>query len=199
MSLYNLLDSIKVSLPKLPEVDTESEFNIIFKKLKKNNLDNINNINPVKMANLASSFETLSLSQFETATVKSDFNPDLFVTPVNVGKIVIPNLPATVLPISPDLEKIVAVQSESAPTPITPVSVSTPITPAQIVPASSIIIQTNTQRVSNKTYVYTLEELTKKGVTKPVLQDILVRLGGKKTGNKDELINRILEIQKNVV
>jgi hypothetical protein len=200
MSISNYLNSIHQYLQNAPLIDPDSNINLEFKKLIKNNtfLKKDNS----KMANLTASLQILSLSNFETSEPKSDFNTELFVNPINVGKISIPNLPKTVLPVSPDLETITETKTvEPSITDI--INTNTINTPQPIKPALQIVkastISTAGQVMDTGAHIYTLDELTKKGVTKPVLQEILIRLGGKKTGNKDELINRILELQKNVV
>jgi hypothetical protein len=64
---------------------------------------------------------------------------------------------------------------------------------------SGIQSRTQTPRVgsnSSSSRVYTYEELTAKGVLKPALQEILFARGLPKSGNKDVLIQRILDNQK---
>jgi len=54
--------------------------------------------------------------------------------------------------------------------------------------------RTNNNSSNNR--VYTYEELTAKGMLKPALQEILFNRGLPKSGNKDVLIQRILDSQK---
>lgn len=82
---------------------------------------------------------------------------------------------------TPIIKPPLLIKTETGVTPVVTTNIKTPV-----------IIQNPISEI----HKYTESELTAKGMKKENLQAILKQLGGRITGNKDELVQRILQIQQ---
>jgi hypothetical protein len=205
--MFQILNEIKQSALHPKEINKNATFqNKIEKKIEIKNLNKTEiktTQSPKEMQALTSSINNLNLTASNLNTVQND----VFITPENVNTIVLPpepHLKVKRIPLQlqipaqlPNEEKEIKnertnVREQKSPKTTKPKSPGGPKSPKQI--EQKELISTTLTKAPTK--IYTVEELNAKGMKKEQLQDILVNLGAKKTGNKAELVERILKFQE---
>jgi hypothetical protein len=167
---------IKESVDKIQKVNTDATF----QKIEKNNLINSENLTDnnniktsFKMDPLSNSVNSLDLNASNLNTV----NNEVYVTPANVDTLTLPSLPVT------NVQKI----------PLTlPTNIIVPTANVPMMFTTSAPTVTSTPMSNAVSSNYTREQLT--GMKKPDLEAILLKMNKKKSGNKPDLIDRILGI-----
>jgi len=109
----------------------------------------------------------------QSSSLSSSLEQELFITPENIDRIALPQMPNTSVQRIPLARPTVSVIATS----------SLPET-------SAVIKPTETRKI------YTEQELYSKGFTNDRLKQIIASYNGRKTGAKAELVARILELQK---
>jgi hypothetical protein len=173
MSELTTLNSVIQSLDSVQLVNPNATFQKKIEKnknfLEKSNKNQIieNSKNFPKMQSLTDTVSSLNLNVSNLNTVISE----PFV-PIQLGEIVLPTMPAT--------------QISQIPLELPPVITTKPI---EAVP-TRVTIKTPVIAVLENKSNYTREQLS--AMKKPELEAILTKMGVKKSGNKPELVDRIL-------